>query len=227
MKSPAIVLVRPRNPRNIGAAARVLSNFGFDDLRVVAAHPPVWEEARRAATDGAPLLKRARLFGSLEEALSDRDFVWGTTCLKGRAVKARALPEARIPAGHAVVFGQEKRGLSGADLAVCDALLTIPTAAACPSMNLAQSVAIVCYEISRRPARRGEQPRRVPFSQVENFVSGFERALRAIGYRPSMTSEARRAKVRSLLRRRGIAVDEAGFLREVLRRAEEFFKTSP
>ncbi|OIO10548.1 MAG: hypothetical protein AUJ52_03995 [Elusimicrobia bacterium CG1_02_63_36] len=223
MKRAAIVLVRPRNPRNIGAAARVLSNFGFTDLRVVAPHPPVWAEARASATDGAALLSETKVFAAMEEALADRRFVWGTTCLKGRSPESGAisLPAARISAADAVVFGQEKRGLTAQDLALCDGLLSVPTDPACPSMNLAQSVAVVCYEIARKPGKGPAPAPRIPYGELERLAEQAERALRRIGYRPSLTPQSRREKLRSLLRRRGVAVREAGFLREVLRRLED------
>src|ERR1041385_4462197 len=76
-RSCAIVLVRPRNPNNIGAAARAMKNFGLADLVIVAPHPPIWEEAR-SAIGAEDLLARARVVETLAEALADRTLVIGT-----------------------------------------------------------------------------------------------------------------------------------------------------
>jgi tRNA/rRNA methyltransferase len=157
--SVKIILVRPRNPQNIGAAARVMANFGFSELAVVAPHPPVWEEVR-SAVGGEELLAAAVLHDSLEAAVADCALVLGTTCANNRRVgqKFVLLPEIaeylreRTDGGSlriAVVFGQEKTGLTGIQLSMCHALLNVPTSKKTPSMNLAQSVAVCCYELSK------------------------------------------------------------------------------
>ncbi|MFA6093622.1 MAG: RNA methyltransferase [Elusimicrobiota bacterium] len=142
--------MRPRNPNNIGAAARAVSNFGFTDLRLVAPHEPVWREAK-SAVGAEELLQRARVFETLQEALADRRGVWATSCLKARSPRrcVRDLPGMLLGPESAVVFGSEKTGLTSEDLRHCDGILRIPTHPDCPSMNLAQSVAIVCYELHR------------------------------------------------------------------------------
>ncbi|MFH1724462.1 MAG: RNA methyltransferase [Elusimicrobiota bacterium] len=235
--APAVVLVRPRNPLNIGAAARAMSNFGFRDLRVVAPHPPVWAEARRSAPGGEPLLKAARVYPDLARATADRTLVLATSSLKGRrpALPVWDLPGSgrRLVSGRtAFVFGPEKTGLTARDLQHCDALLRIPTSPSCPSMNLGQAVAIVCYELGGRPERsRGSIPAaerpRAPSAQVQRLVDLAGRALGHIGYRKSLTPQARRARVRRLLRRRGLAKDEAGMLGEILRRILEMPERFP
>src|SRR5258708_11635864 len=76
---PRIVLVRPRNPLNIGAVARAMANFGFQELVVVDPHPPVWDEAKRSARAGESVLRTARCVATLDEALADCTRVAGTT----------------------------------------------------------------------------------------------------------------------------------------------------
>jgi tRNA/rRNA methyltransferase len=144
------VLVRPRNPNNIGACARALVNFGFDELLAVDPYEPVWKEAR-AAVGAEDVLLKARAV-PLDEALEGCDLVLGTTSLKARVPK---LPVIRLPAlapwtgTLAVLFGSEKTGLTNDVLSRCDSLLTIPTAKKQPSMNLSQAVAVVAYQLSQ------------------------------------------------------------------------------
>jgi TrmH family RNA methyltransferase len=151
-----IVLVRPRNPLNIGAAARAMLNFGFDDLVVVSPHPPVWEESRSAAGAQA-VLRKARVAADIRSAVQDRTLVIGTSSLSRRQVSQKVfdLPELNsVFAGYpevrlAVLFGSEKTGLTNRDISHCQTIAHIPTSARCPSMNLGQAVAICCYEIQR------------------------------------------------------------------------------
>jgi TrmH family RNA methyltransferase len=152
-----IVLVRPRNPLNIGAAARAMANFGFDDLVVVAPFDPVWREAR-SAVGASDILKAARSVDLLPEAIADCPLVVGTSTGSRRNLdrapvplteftsKLRKLP-ARTQA--AILFGSEKTGLPNDHLSYCHQLVRIPTTAGCPSMNLGQAVAVCCYELAR------------------------------------------------------------------------------
>jgi len=218
---PAIILVRPRNPLNIGAAARALANFGFSDLRVVSPHPPVWETALASAVGAESLIERARVFGSLREAAADRRMVLGTSCLKARAPKHRlcSLADIRPGSSSAFVFGPEKTGLTAADLEACDALVNIPTAPGCRSMNLGQAVAVVCYELSGvRRGRINPAEERVRSDELERIVRRAEKALTGVGYRPTVPPAKKRAKIRSLLRKWGVSKNDAGTVYEILRR---------
>jgi len=147
-----IILIRPRNPNNIGAAARAMANFGLSDLRLVNAHPPVFEEAV-SAVGAEKILEKAKNFKNLSAAVKDCNFIYAATSLKNRNIEKEIifLPELKLPRGKtAVVFGSEKTGLSNEDIALCGAVLNIPTTAAQPSINLAQAVTLVCYEISKQ-----------------------------------------------------------------------------
>ncbi len=148
----AVVLVSTRNPLNIGAAARAMSNFGFRDLRVVNTFDVAFREARSAV--GAPdLLANAKEFKTAAEAVADCTLVVGTTAARNRELHhaLHPLPEAAKAVRHhlrknkrskvALLFGSEKRGLSNADLSHCNWLLHIPTCDEHVSMNLGQAVA--------------------------------------------------------------------------------------
>ncbi len=171
-----LVLVSPRNPLNIGAAARAMANFGFSRLTVVAPYAPHWREAQSAV--GAPgLLAAAREASNLAEAVGDCTFVAGTGTLTHRkpeqpviplpelaplllrkldsgapgASVAQPVPKGRIPPEGrvALVFGPEKHGLTRNDLALCHVLVEIPTDPRQPSMNLGQAVAVCLYDLTR------------------------------------------------------------------------------
>ncbi|MGD0548047.1 MAG: RNA methyltransferase, partial [Terracidiphilus sp.] len=152
-----VVLVSPRNPLNIGAAARAMANFGFTRLGVVRPYGPTWREARSAV--GAPeVLLNAKSAEHLAEAVAEATLVAGTGTLAYRRPEQSvvSLPELgplvarelRLGGRVALVFGPEKHGLTREDLAFCHLLVEIPTDARQPSMNLGQAVAVCLYELA-------------------------------------------------------------------------------
>ncbi|MGC9225352.1 MAG: RNA methyltransferase [Terracidiphilus sp.] len=159
-----VVLVSPRNPLNIGAAARAMTNFGFSRLSVVAPYEPHWHEAK-SAVGAEELLKNARRTESLQEAVTECTLVIGTGTLAHRRPEqpALALPRLRPRidqelergGGVALVFGPEKHGLTRKNLALCHLLVEIPTDPRQPSINLGQAVAVCLYELA---AERGASP---------------------------------------------------------------------
>ena len=153
-----VVLVRPRNPLNIGAAARALANFGLREMAVVAPFEPTWHEARQAAIGGDFVIASARAVPSLADILSDVALVIGTTTGSRRILFREILPlpdlapwlRRRKATGRAaLLFGSEKTGLSNQDMSRCHVLVRIPTTPDCPSMNLGQAVAVCAYELTR------------------------------------------------------------------------------
>lgn len=154
-----IVLVRPRDPNNIGAAARAMKNFGFSDLAVVGIHPPNWDEVT-SAPNATDVLANARIFPTLSQAIADCNLVVGTTDRTRVETRqtiftpfdlSRDLAEAEYRL--ALVFGSEKHGLTNEDLSHCHRVMSIPTLPDCPSMNLGQAVAVCCYELIRDKAK--------------------------------------------------------------------------
>ena len=152
-----IVLVRPRNPLNIAAAARAMKNFGLEDLVLVAAYEPVWLDAR-AAPGAKDLLRNMRTVRTLREALEDRTLVLGTSSLARRRPAQSVfslnqlgglLKRGKAYERLAILFGSEKTGLSNRDLGQCHGVLRIPTEESTPTMNLGQAVAVCCYELTR------------------------------------------------------------------------------
>jgi len=225
-----VVLVSPRNPLNIGAAARAMKNFGFSRLRVVNPYQLAFREAR-SAVGAAEVLRTAHEFQSLAEAVADCQLVIGTTAARNRHLRQplRALPEAaRTIRGRlascrvALLFGPEKRGLSNEDLSHCDWLLRIPTCAEHSSMNLGQAVAVCLYDVVRT---RGVQPRRertepASAGDVEAMTLGLFEALRLSGYVNPVSAASAEAKLRRLLRRLRVPASDVetwfGIFRQIL-----------
>ena len=212
MSAFCIVLVRPRDPNNIGACARAMGNFGLSDLRVVDPYPPVWREAVSAVG---------------VEALADAQFSLASTALKNREIRQEiiTLPQlnerlARQQAKRvALVFGNEKSGLSNEDIERCDAVLNIPTAAKQPSINLAQAVILTCYELSRRPdfaALRtpGAGPQLPTDAQKEIFISAADRLFEKAQFKTDFSSAQRKALLRHMLARQGLSREQLFFLKK-------------
>jgi TrmH family RNA methyltransferase len=157
MENLRVVLVETRNPLNIGAVARAMSNFGAMTLRVVKPYEKAFREAVSAVGAGK-VLKAAEELGSLREAVADCSLVVGTTAVGNREIRQplRGLEEAggilrgAMRSGNvALLFGSEKRGLSNEDLSYCHWLLRVPTREEHRSMNLGQAVAVCLYEVGR------------------------------------------------------------------------------
>lgn len=154
----AIVLVEPQGPLNIGSVCRSMANFGFSDLRLVNPQTDhLCEDARKMAVKAGALLESARVYETLADALSDRQYSLGTTRRFGRYRDDFLSPDGAgdylanlgSTVRSALVFGREDRGLHTEELDLCQRFITIPTSDDFPSMNLAQSVTLCLYELSK------------------------------------------------------------------------------
>jgi TrmH family RNA methyltransferase len=155
----SIVLIGPEHPGNIGAIARVMDNFNLTSLFLV--HPQcdhLSEEATNRATHGITILKKAKTIPL--QKLKSFDVIIGTTARVGTDYNIRRSPLLPTDLARkisqikskkiALVFGRESRGLSNDEIALCDFLVTIPTAKKSPTLNLSHAVAIILYELSRQ-----------------------------------------------------------------------------
>ncbi len=157
-----LVLVRPRNPENLGAVARAMKNFGLEDWAIAELGTHDFEGARRVAVHAEELLDRPRVVRTLDEAVADCAWVVGTSSRRVRG-KRRLSPQqvarealARSAEGRtAVVFGDERSGLTAAEIDRCHDLSAIPTTEAQPSMNLAQAVLVYAWELRRAQLAAG------------------------------------------------------------------------
>jgi TrmH family RNA methyltransferase len=213
-----VVLVATRNPLNLGAAARAMSNFGAAHLRVVNPYAVAFREAR-SAVGAADLLARAEEFGSVAEAVADCSLVVGTTAAGRRELRhdLRRLEEGagvikkRLRSGRsglvALLFGSEKAGLSNHDLGHCHWLMRIPTREEHGSMNLGQAVAVCLYELVRTgktaPAKKSpkDEGTRARAGDVERLTQLLFKVLQGSGYVKPRVARATEEKLRRMVRR--------------------------
>lgn len=223
-----VVLVNTRNPLNIGAAARAMSNFGFRHLRVVNPFEASFREAR-SAVGASELLAKAEAFSSLAEAVADCSLVIGTTAANDRELHhpLRSLEQGsrflrkQLPFTNvAILFGSEKRGLSNDDFTHCHWLMRIPTRDEHSSMNLGQAVAVCLYELIRSPrnARTEAGPKPATSGDLNRIGDTLLESLDASGYIKPNTSKATGEKIHRLLRRLKLNSDDAVVLLGMLRK---------
>jgi len=223
-----VVLVRARNPLNIGAAARAMSNFGAHRLRLVNPFAGGFREAR-SAVGASDLLEKVEEYKTVAEAVADCALVVGTTAIRKRVLlqPVRRLDE---PSGKvireqmqrgkvAVLFGSEKIGLTSKDLSHCHWLLNIPTSQRNISMNLGQSVAVCLYELARGTQPEPEARKIEPASaeQTELIMQCLFGSLRISGYVKPGTDEMFEKKTRNLILRFNLEAYDAKLLLGMLR----------
>jgi tRNA/rRNA methyltransferase len=224
-----VVLVETRNPLNIGAAARAMSNFGFFHLRVVNPYEVAYAEAR-SAVNASAVLARSQQYVTLAEAIADCTLVVGTTSVGPRVLEhslrrleagGRIIRESDGPV--ALLFGSEKFGLSNEQLSYCHWLLRIPSRDEHGSMNLGQAVAICLYELIRSESEELRAPsphRSAAAADVQRISEMALDCLRIAGYINEKTAESTEMKVRRVLLRAGIAEIDApvwlGMFRQIL-----------
>ena len=222
-----VVLVDARNPLNIGAAARAMSNLGFHHLRVVNPYEVAFQGAR-SAVGAAAVLASAEKYQTVAEAVADCSLVVGTTAVGHRDLQH---PIQRLEAGASVIrthlasgpcallFGSEKFGLSNQDMSHCHWLMHIATRDEHISMNLGQAVAVCLYELMRDPDAKPEPEKGSPASsaEVERITETLLTALRASGYPKLNASDSFEGAVRRLVRRLRLQTGDAEFLLGMLR----------
>jgi TrmH family RNA methyltransferase len=225
-----VVLVAPRNPLNIGAAARAMSNFGFLHLRVVNPYEVAYREAR-SAVGASVVMAIDVLLKSLAYDFADCTLVVGTTAVRHRELQhplkrleygARVIRKQLGSGQVALVFGTEKFGLATKDLSHCHWLMRIPTREEHISMNLGQAVAVCLYELRRdsKAAQRPEKVKRASAGEIERINGVLLEALRASGYVNPRAESLTEDKVRRLVRRLNLQTEDAelwlGMLRQML-----------
>ncbi len=228
-----LVLVEPKFPENIGAAARIAANMGISQLAVVASEEPNREKMLMMATHkAAHLIDSLHRFDTLAEAVADRTFVIGTTARRGRQrhleKDPRELAETILPLlaenRVALLFGPEHRGLTNEDLALCHLTSFIPTADF-SSLNLAQAVAVYCHELHYLLLRQQgtldrQSPRLAESNELEGMFGHIEELLARIGFLKTEDHTYWMRNIRHFLGRIGLRSREAriirGFCRQFL-----------
>jgi len=225
-----VVLVEPREPRNVGAAARAMKNFGLEELVLVNPERPLNEAAYRLATRGAAdVLERARTVATLDEALEGTVYVAATSARarEGYAGEVCA-PREGAPRVHAMtaegpvalLFGRENFGLSNEEMDRAHAVWRIPTGGYA-SLNLAQAVLLVAYEVflARAEPRPTERPRPAPAEELERLFADLEDYLIRIRYTDEHRLEGAMRSFRRMAHRALLSSNEVQRLRGLLRQS--------
>ncbi len=236
MIPPAFILVRPQMGENIGAAARAMLNFGLERMRIVSPRDGWPSSSAVALASGAGrVLDQAGLFGSVQDAISDCDFVFATTARGRELTKPVYTPEAAMDHARAliaagkrvgVLFGPERAGLENEDVVLANAIVTVPVNPDFASLNLAQCVLLMGYEWRRQTAPAEgvvQEMARTEFAsalEVEKLGDHFEERLEAAGFFfPVAKVPGMKASLRNMWSRLGLTKAEVqtfhGMLRQI------------
>jgi len=232
LKELVVVLVRPRNPLNIGAAARAMRNFGAERLRLVNPYAVAFREVR-SAVRASDILKNAQEFNSVAEAVTDCVLVVGTTAVRNRVLEnplhrlnaesASAIRRAMKTGRVALLFGSEKIGLTNEDFTHCHWLLHVPTHEQQISMNLGQAVAVCLFGVSvavadakiRSTVNSKDEP--ATGGEIEKITQGLYEALKISGYVKPGNDAVSEKKVRRLVLRFNLQAMDARVLLGMVR----------
>ena len=228
LRAIRIVLLRPTHPGNVGAVARAMKNMGLEQLYLVAPVDHSGPEARARAAGAEDVLARAIVCANLDEAIGDCHFIAGTTA-RSRYIEWPALDPsacaARLTAESvrgpvALLFGQERTGLTNEELDRCHALVQIPASPDYPSLNLACAVQILAYEIYRtvKSAEPLAAPLDPPASQeeMERFYAHLEEVLLETEFLDPANPRFLLRRLRRLFNRAQPDRNEANILRGIL-----------
>jgi len=226
---PVIVLVRPQLGQNIGKAARAMLNFGLTELRLVAPRDG-WPnpEAGPAASGADEVLEQAQVFDSAEEAIADCSQVFASTVRRRDLVMPVVGPEQMAeeivasPERSAILFGPERSGLETEEVALANAIVTVPINPEFGSLNLAQAVILLAYEWSRRAdlaqptVKEGESP--AAHGELEGLVGQLNGELDAKGYfHPASRTQATKNTLRTIFTKTGWSSREVKAVRGIIR----------
>jgi tRNA/rRNA methyltransferase len=237
LQNIAIVLVRPQFAGNIGSVSRAIKNMGLSRLILVSpAQDHLCSEARMMATSAKDILEEAEVFSSQEDALAGFRWVAGTSARKGRNRGPFTSPREICPEiiGHArsipvaVLFGPEDRGLTNEELAPCQALISMPTHPQLPSLNLAQAVMVLCYEMrmaalahqAGEASSPGPYPKLAEFQKVEGMYAHLEDLLLRIGFLEPKNPKRIMHTLRRIFGRANLCDRDVAILRGIFRQLE-------
>ncbi|RZM79465.1 RNA methyltransferase [Leptolyngbya iicbica] len=236
-----IILLEPAGALNVGSAARVMANMGLSQLVLVNPHcDPLGEEAQRMAVHAGDILTQAQIVPTLAAALTDCTKAIATTARDRALNTTMELPEVALPwlvapasdltpAPAALIFGPEDRGLSNEELNYAQRFVRIPSDASYTSLNLAQAIAVCCYELARAATPRvaiaappppPSEVKTAPLDQLEGFHQHLEAVLLKIGYLYPHTATSRMEKLRRFFVRAAPTSQELAMLRGILRQTD-------
>jgi tRNA/rRNA methyltransferase len=224
-----IVLVEPKEAGNVGAVARAMKNFGFDDLWIVGEHPELLPVAGWWASGADDLLASAQFAPTLQAAIGDVQLTVATTSMRGRTTPVTFSPRtlaARFTSlgdvqTLALVFGREDSGLTREELVLCQHTAAIPTGPSFPTMNLAQSACVFLYELANVETHGGAAPRELPdAATIERLHERARALLLEVGFLHENNPDRIYADLRAILARADLDVREATIALGILRQIE-------
>jgi tRNA/rRNA methyltransferase len=226
---PVIVLVRPQLGQNIGKAARAMLNFGLTEMRLVAPRDG-WPnpDAGPSASGADAVLEQARVFATAQEAVADCSAVFASTVRRRDLVMPVVGPSemadtiAASTQRSAILFGPERSGLETEEVALAQAIVTVPINPEFASLNLAQAVILLAYEWSKRselaqpPAKELEPV--APHAEVDGLIGQLEEALDSKGYfHPPSRTQATKNTIRTIFTKTGWSSREIKAVRGIIR----------
>ncbi len=232
----AIVLCRPDESRNIGAACRAMANNGISDLRIVGKRSDYDDErVRILAIHAAPLWENARFYDSITQATADCTCAAATTRRRGKNRKGKLLlPEEfassaavnSLDAGKtAVVFGNERTGLTDSEVDECTVGITIPSSEDFPSLNLSHAVQIICYHLFRTTQKDYTGYTPVNLSRLDSCVDRICSNLKTIGFFSITGRDEMERFWRGILSRAALSEGEAQYIEKIFDKAAGLSKS--
>jgi tRNA/rRNA methyltransferase len=227
---PIIILVRPQLGENIGAVARIMKNFSFSELRIVKPRDG-WPNARAetVACKGIEIIVKAKIFDTLADATTDIQLLYATSARSRSIIKQILVPQETASATRtknnavksAIMFGPENSGLSNAELALTDSIIYINANPDFQSINLAQSTAIICYEIyqaySSKVGPRTSPRKLATKHELALLYEHLETELKNRGFfRPTERRPAVMQNIRAIFSRNQLTKREVGALRGII-----------
>lgn len=222
-----IVLVEPREAGNVGAVARAMKNFGFDELWIVGEHPELLPVAGWWASGADDLLATAHFAPTLADAIGDAHVTVATTSMRGRTTPVTYSPKtlaekfASLANDQtlALVFGREDSGLTREELVLCQHTAAIPANDRFPTMNLAQSACVFCYELSEI-LPRSESKDLPDAATVERIHQRARALLLEVGFLHENNPDRIYDDLRAVLARAELDTREATIVLGMLRQLE-------
>ena len=228
-QKPIIVLVRPQLGQNIGKAARAMLNFGLTEMRLVAPRDG-WPnpDAGPSASGADIVLEQAKVFDTVARAIADCSTVYASTVRRRDLVMPVLGPEemareiSASPSRSAILFGPERSGLETDDVALANAIVTVPINPDFGSLNLAQAVILLAYEWSRhselaQPPAKETEPT-APYGEVDGLIAQLDEELVAKGYfHPPSRTQATRNTIRTIFTKTGWSSREVKAVRGIIR----------
>jgi tRNA/rRNA methyltransferase len=229
MQPPIIVLVRPQLGQNIGKAARAMLNFGLAEMRLVAPRDG-WPnpDAGPAASGADVVLESAQVFSTVQEAIADCSMVIASTVRRRDLVMPVLGPEeiaaqiAGTSERTAILFGPERSGLETDEVALANAIVTVPINPEFASLNLAQAVILIAYEWSKKaalaqPTAKELEPA-APHAELEGLIGQLDAELVSKGYfHPPSRTQATRNTIRTIFTKTGWSSREVKAVRGIIR----------